>query len=98
MTDYTQIEKNFKSEENPREVVTQPPNIRTNPIKRGQIGKQVTFGGTVPYMEDDYNRPKYFAAAEREYHYSKLQDKPFSQRAKKTDTFNTHKQILEENP
>ena len=98
MTDYVDIQKNYRSDENPREVVTMPPNIRTNPIKKGQHGKQVTFGGTIPYMEDDYNRPKYFAAAEREYHYSKLQDKPFSQRAKKTDTFNTHKQILEENP
>ena len=49
-------------------------------------------------MEDDYNRPKYFANAEREYHYSKLQDKNFSQRAKHTETFNTHRQILEENP
>ncbi len=98
MTDFTEIQKNFRSEENPREVLTMPPNIQTNPIKKGQHGKQVTFGGTIPYIEDDYNRPKYFAQAEREYHYSKLQDKNFSQRAKHTDFFNTHRQILEENP
>lgn len=75
-----------------------PRNIQTNPIKKGQIGKQVTFGGTIPYIEDDYNRPKLFANAEREYHESMLQDKPFSQRVKKTGQFNTNRKILEENP
>jgi len=65
-----------------------PPNIQTNPIKKGQNGRQVTFGGTIPYIEDDYNRPRYFAQAEREYHNSMLQDKPFSQQAKKR-VFNT---------
>ena len=85
MTDFVEIKKNFRSEEAPHEVIIEPPNIRTNPIKKGQIGKNVTFGGTVPYMEDDYNRPKYFAQAERESSQSMMQDKPFSQRAKKTD-------------
>ena len=98
MTDFVEIKKNYRSEENPHDVIIMPPNIRTNPIKKGQVGLRVTFGGTVPYMEDDYNRPKYFAQAEREYSQSMMQDKPFSQRAKKTDSFNTHKQILEENP
>ena len=98
MTDFVEIKKNYRSEEDPHDVIIMPPNIRTNPIKKGQVGKQVTFGGTVPYMEDDFNRPKYFAQAEREYSQSMMQDKPFSQRAKKTDSFNTHKQILEENP
>ena len=67
-SDYTHIQKNFRSEENPREVISDPPNIRTNPIKKGQVGRQVTFGGTIPYMEDDYNRPRMFLTAEREYH------------------------------
>ena len=49
-------------------------------------------------MEDDYNRPKYFAAAEKEYHESMLQEKPFSQQAKRTHMFNTSRKILEENP
>ena len=91
MTDFIEKVKNYKSDENPREVISAPRNIQTNPIKRGQVGKQVMFGGTIPYIEDDYNRPKMFALAEREYHESKLQDKPFSQRAKKTDTFNTNR-------
>ena len=77
-TDFVEIQKNFRSEENPREVISQPPNIRTNPIKTGQHGKQVYFGGSIPYVPDDYNRPKEFAKAEREYHHSKLQDKNFS--------------------
>ena len=98
MTDYLEKQKNFRSEENPREVITMPPNIKTNPIKRGVVGKQVHFGGTIPYMEDEYDRPKLFAAVEREYHESKLQEKPFSQRAKKTHTFNSDRKILEENP
>ena len=68
MTDFVEIQKNYRDEENPREVVIPPRNILTNPIKKGQIGRQVTFGGTIPYIESDYNRPKYFAQAEREYH------------------------------
>ena len=98
MTDYVEIMKNYKDEENPRDVVIPPRNIMTNPIKKGRIGRQVHFGGSIPYIEDDYNRPKEFANAEREYHYSKLQEKPFSQRVRKKDTFNSHKEILEENP
>ena len=45
----------------------------------------------MPYIEDDYNRPKEMARLEREYHYSKLQEKPFSQRVKKKDTFNSNR-------
>jgi len=72
MKDFEEIKKNFRSDENPREVVIPPRNILTNPIKRGKVGKQVNFGGSIPYAEDDYNRPKYFAKAERDYHLSKL--------------------------
>lgn len=72
MQDTTHIQKNYRCEENPRDVVTAPPNIQTNPPKRGQVGKQTTFGGNIPYMEDDYNRPKALANEELEYHKSKL--------------------------
>ena len=78
MTDFVEIQKNFKNAENPREVDIAPSNITTNPMKRGAHGKQVHFGGKIPYTEDDYNRPKYFAAAEREYSASMMQEKPFS--------------------
>jgi hypothetical protein len=98
MTDFVEIQKNYKDEENPRDVVIPPRNIMTNPIKKGKNGKQVTFGGSIPYIEDDFNRPKLFAVAEREYHYSKLQEKPFSQKVKKKDTFNSNRNLLEENP
>ena len=98
MTDFVEIQKNFRNEENPREVDIPPRNILTNPMKRGAVGRRVTFGGTIPYMEDDYNRPKLFEQARREYHESMVQDKPFSQKVKKTHTFNTNKKILEENP
>ena len=98
MTDFVEIQKNFRNEENPREVDIPPRNILTNPMKKGAVGKQVTFGGAIPHSEDDYNRPKLFEQAQREYHESMLQDKPFSQRAKHTATFNTTRQILEENP
>lgn len=55
-----------------------PSNIITNPIKKGALGKQVHFGGKIPYMEDDYNNPKKIAQADREYHQAMLQEKPFS--------------------
>lgn len=100
MTDFVEIQKNYQDPENPREVVIPPRNILTHPPKKGQAGKWVTFGGTIPYIEDDYNRPKIFANAERAYHQSMLQEKNFSQRAKPTaeGNFNTHRKILEENP
>ena len=101
MADYNHIEKNFKSEENPREVISGPRQIQTNPMKTGGpgvSGKNKFFFGAIPYMEDDFNRPKFLAQAEREYHLSKIQDKNFSQKVKRTDTFNTNRDILEENP
>ena len=63
MTDFIEIKKNYMNDENPRDVNIGPRNINTNPPKNGQSGKQVYFGGVIPipYMEDDYNRPKYFA-------------------------------------
>lgn len=96
MTDFIYIEKNYKNEENPRDVVIPPRNILTNPIKRGQSGKQVYFGGKVPYMEDDFDRPKKLAALERSASHALMQDKPFSQRVKKRDTFNTHRAVFGE--
>jgi len=38
MTDFTDIQKNYRCEENPREVMSMPRNIQTNPIKKGQLG------------------------------------------------------------
>lgn len=55
-----------------------PRNILTSPIKEGKVGPATTLGGQIPYMEDDYNNPRAIAKREREYHLSKLQEKPFS--------------------
>ena len=78
MTDRVNIVKNFKDEEG--NVMVAPRNIITNKIKVGKIGKQTSLGGIIPYMDgDEYDAGKKLANKEREYHMSKLQDKPFSQ-------------------
>ena len=96
MQDRNHIQKNFRNEE--REVMIAPPNVKTMPMKRGANGRNVHFSGMIPYLEDEFDRPKEFARAEREMSNSMMQDKPFSQRVKQTDSFNTHRKILEEPP
>lgn len=51
-------------------------------MKRGRVGKGTNFSPLPGHMPDDYDRPKALALEASEYHRSKLQDKPFSQRAK----------------
>ena len=70
MTERVHIDKNFKDEEGT--VMIAPRNIQTNPPKVGRIGRQTSFGGVVPYMEDDYNIPKELATKARIHHQSKL--------------------------
>lgn len=82
--------KNFRSDENPRDINIGPPNIRTNPTKVGQSGVQVYFGGGIPYMEDDYNRPRALKLKDDEYHKSKVQEAPFRQRVGRIEYFNSH--------
>jgi hypothetical protein len=88
--------KNFRDEEGA--VKTGPKNITTIPIKFGKTGKNVLIGEKIPYIEDDYNIKKKLAKKEMEYHHSMVQEKPFSQKAKHTDSFNTNRQVYEENP
>lgn len=95
MKDYEQLQKNFRDEEN-GEVMTQPRNMLTNPPKRGIVGKNTTFGGNIPYMEDNYNRPKEIATEEREAGQLLMQEKPFSQKVKQTQLFNSHKAVIGE--
>lgn len=59
-----------------------PRNFLVNPPKKGVVGKQTTFSGMIPYMEDDYNRPKELAKIERLKGEALMQDKPFSQKVK----------------
>ena len=89
------VVKNFKDEEG--NVITQPRNFQTSPPKVGNVGKNTSFAGPTPWITDDYNNPKVIAQKEREYHLSKLQDKPFSQRAKKLNNgvFNQPKGIYD---
>jgi hypothetical protein len=67
-------------------------------MKKGRVGKSVTFGAFQFMDGDKYDIAREIAQKEREYHESKIQEKPFSNRAKHTETFNTHKQILMEDP
>ena len=76
MQDRNHIQKNFRNEE--KEVMIAPRNIQTMPMKRGRLGRNVHFGGMVPYIEDEFDRPKEFAAIAREKSLSMMQDKPFS--------------------
>ena len=96
MKEFEHVQKNFRSEENNREVVIAPRNFLVNPPKKGIVGKNTTFGGVIPYMEDDYNRPKELLKKERLHGQTLMQDKPFSQKVKQTDMFNTYKQVIGE--
>ena len=78
MQDYAHIKKDFRDPENTRDVMIAPRNFLINPPKGGKVGKQTTFGGIIPYMESDYDRPKEMAKAERLYGETKMQEKPFS--------------------
>jgi len=60
-----EVKKNFRSEENPREVIIGPRNFLTNPPKAGNVGKKTTFSGITPYMPDDFEAPKKLATQER---------------------------------
>jgi len=81
MKDFEQVQKNYRDDEN-GDVIIAPPNIRTNPPKQGRVGKNTTFSGLIPYMEDDYNRPKTLATEARLRGKELEQEKPFSQKAK----------------
>lgn len=96
MKDYEQIEKNYRDAEDNGAVIIGPRNIQTNPPKRGRVGKSTTFSGMIPYTEDDFNRPKLLANEERLAGKSLEQDKPFSQKVKRTHMFNTFRAVIGE--
>jgi len=58
--------KNYRDEEGV--VITAPTNMKVAPIKMGKIGKNVTLGGIIPYIEDDYDAKKKLARKELERH------------------------------
>ena len=61
MKDYEQVQKNFRDAEDNGAVMIGPRNMQTNPPKLGRVGKNTSFSGMIPYMEDDFNRPKSLA-------------------------------------
>lgn len=71
------VKKNFRDEDGA--VKTGPRNFTTIPMKEGRVGKLTSFSGPIPYKEDPYDNKKVLAKKELEYHYSKVQEKPFSQ-------------------
>ena len=95
MKDYEHVQKQCRDPET-KEVYTMPRNIQTNPAKMGKVGKNTSFGGIINYMEDDYNRPKKIATEERLHGYSLMQEKPFSQKAKQTELFNSNRAVIGE--
>ena len=58
-TDFAERKKNFRDENG--EVATGPRNFLTNPLKHGQVGKNTTFGGVIPWMKEDYDVSKELA-------------------------------------
>ena len=96
MKDYEQVVKNFRDAEDNGAVIIGPRNILTMPPKVGRVGKSTSFGGKIPYTEDDFNRPKELANEERLAGKALEQEKPFSQQVKRTHLFNTNRAVIGE--
>lgn len=92
MTDYVEKKKNRKGEDGA--VIIEPRNFLTNPPKVGEVGKQTSFGGNLPHMPDPFDTKRQILTKERLEHESKMQEKAFSQVAKKKDTFNPIKEVF----
>ena len=89
MSEYVEVKKNYKDPDGG--VITGPPNMKTNPMKKGTIpsGKRKESSLFHPVHEhvvngiaDNYDRQKEIAKEERDYHAEKIGDRPaFSQAA-----------------
>ena len=88
--------ESYKDEDG--EVKTASRNFLTNPMKKGKVGKNTTLGEIPEYMAEDYDLSKKLARQDRDYHESKIQEKPFSQRAGPLPLFNSHKSVHMEEP
>ncbi len=94
MSDRVDVRKSFKDLDG--RVKLQPRNIITNPPKKGEVGKQTTFGGNLPHMPDLYDNQKLLARKELEAHKLKVQEKPWSERVPSLPTFNKPLQVYGE--
>jgi len=88
--------KNYRDEEGA--VKIGPRNFTTIPLKRGRVGRLTSFSGQIPYKEDFYDQKKLVLKGEREFHTSKVQEKPFSQVCKhlRWGTFSNHLDVYGE--
>ena len=93
-TNLLDVKKKYRDDEG--FVITSPRNFVTSPPKKGIASRDATFGGFPEHVPDDYNYPKKKAQEELKYHHSKLQEKPFSQAAKKKETFSSVKEVYGE--
>jgi len=97
MSDRVEFSKKYRDEEGA--VITGPPNIVTNPPKKGMAGRGTTLGKFPEFIGDDHvTNAKLMAKKERALHRALEQEKPFSQRAKSVQTFQTIKEQYGEDP
>jgi hypothetical protein len=94
--------KDYRDHADNGAVMVGPRNFLTNPMKRGKVGRATSFGGNIPYTEDDYDVKKKIAMRERKEHVDTIQAlhdaKHFSQKAKAIGHFNSHKAVYMEDP
>ena len=64
VTELVDVKKKIRDEEG--KVIIAPPNIKTNPPKRGTQYKNTTFSPIPSFMPDDYNYPRIVARKEFE--------------------------------
>ena len=97
MKEIDEVKKNYRDDEGA--VITELRNFTTMNPKKGQVGPQTFFEGKFVYMEDDHNRKKALATAERKAHEDallKVSEKPFSQQNALIGNFNSDKAIYGE--
>ena len=70
MTDYVEKKKCRKGEDGA--VITEPRNFLTNPPKKGEVGKQTSFGGNLPHLPEPYDVKRELLRKEREEHEAKM--------------------------
>jgi hypothetical protein len=77
-------------------VIIENTNFYTTKLRKGKSGKGTSFGGMIPYVEEDPNFVKNQLKSEIAYHRSKLQDAPFRNMGGtlKHGTFNTPASVL----
>lgn len=94
MSDRVDVKKNYRNEDGA--VALAPRNFTTMPPKKGEVGKNTSFGGNLAHLPDEYDNAKEIARKELEEHKAKVQERPFSQRVTRITHFNSSKAIYGE--